>query len=71
MFEHKFRLNQKVRVLQSNGDSWKEIHNGVIVSLTSHFAKVFRYRHKPDDEGDVNPESAEFFAINGPKIKIV
>lgn len=71
MLTHNLSIGQKVRVLQSNGESWKEIHSGVILELTSHFARVFKLRRRPDDDGDVAPDTAELFAINGPKIKII
>jgi hypothetical protein len=58
---------KRVKVLKrsENESRLKEIHNGVVVGLTSHFAKVF------NKETDVNIDSAEWFAIDGKDLKTV
>ena len=63
---------QKVRVIKKGENGiWGEIHHGQVVGLTTAFAKVFRPKRRDEDEaGDVSPESAEWFAINGPQIKV-
>lgn len=39
-------------------------HIGVVVGLTTTFAKIFKYRNRKEDyTGDVNPESAEWYPI--------
>lgn len=63
---------QKVSVeKQGENGAWAEIHRGIVIGLTTHFAKVYRPKKRDEDEaGDVNPETSEWYAINSKKIKV-
>lgn len=65
------QFGQKVRVnKQGENGAWAEIHRGIVIGLTTAFVKVYRPKMREDDGGDVNPETSEWFAINGPKLKV-
>lgn len=60
----------KVRVMRKDIDertkreNIREIHRGVVVSQTSHFARVFNPLPR-DKGGDVSPQTSEEFPFSG------
>lgn len=67
----------KVRVVKEVEDGTGKtkqsvIHNGIVVGLTTTHAKVYRPKQNEDDNaGDVEPATAEWFPIKGPKMWII
>lgn len=62
------KVNDKVRVLEDKDKDgrWRQCHTGVVVALTSSFAKVYKPRTRQDDffSGDVESNTAEWFPIH-------
>jgi hypothetical protein len=65
-----FEINQKVKVMRSNEDRtrWSPIKYGVVVGITNSWAQVF---DPNKDTGDRRMDFSEWFAINGPTVKVV
>jgi hypothetical protein len=57
-----------VRVINDKGEQLKR---GIVVKSTSIGGYVYQRRtNQNDNSGDVSPESCEWFAFNGPKLKM-
>ena len=60
-----------VSKLNEGDTAFKYLHKGRVVGLTTYFAQVYRAKKRKDEDGaDTAPENSEWFAINGPRIRV-
>ena len=70
MEKNTFQIGDRAVVMRKDRTGWGRIHGGKVVGKTDSHVQVFMPKG-PDGAGDVNHDTAEWFAVESPVIKVV